>query len=54
MTAPHMIPAAPPALLDKLVDAGAFISQALGRPTQSRVAKALLAKRDSAAVCEAV
>ena len=40
--------------LDKLVDAGAFISQALGRPTQSRVAKALLAKRDSAAVCEAV
>jgi hydroxymethylglutaryl-CoA lyase len=40
--------------LDKLVDAGAFISQALGRTTQSRVAKALLAKRDSAAVCEAV
>jgi hydroxymethylglutaryl-CoA lyase len=40
--------------LDKLVDAGAFISQALGRPTQSRVAKALLAKRDSAAMCEAV
>lgn len=40
--------------LDKLVDAGAFISQALGRPTQSRVAKALLAKRDSAGVCEAV
>lgn len=40
--------------LDKLVDAGAFISQALGRPTQSRVAKALLAKRDNAAVCEAV
>ncbi|MEG0413497.1 MAG: hydroxymethylglutaryl-CoA lyase, partial [Comamonas sp.] len=40
--------------LDKLVDAGEFISQALGRPTQSRVAKALLAKRASAAVCEAV
>ena len=41
--------------LDKLVDAGEFISQALGRPTQSRVAKALLAKRASATtVCEAV
>lgn len=40
--------------LDKLVDAGEFISQALGRPTQSRVAKALLAKRTSAAVCETV
>lgn len=40
--------------LAKLVDAGEFISQALGRPTQSRVAKALLAKRASAAVCEAV
>ncbi len=40
--------------LDKLVDAGEFISKALGRPTQSRVAKALLAKRASAAVCEAV
>ncbi len=40
--------------LDKLIDAGEFISQALGRPTQSRVAKALLAKRASAAVCEAV
>ena len=41
--------------LDKLVDAGEFISQALGRPTQSRVAKALLAKRTSATtVCEAV
>jgi hydroxymethylglutaryl-CoA lyase len=31
--------------LDKLVDAGAWISEALGRPTQSRVARALLAKR---------
>ena len=40
--------------LDQLVDAGAFISQALGRPTQSRVAKAMLAKRANAAVCEAV
>lgn len=40
--------------LDQLVDTGAFISQALGRTTQSRVAKALLAKRASAAVCEAV
>lgn len=40
--------------LDKLIDAGGFISQALGRPTQSRVAKALMAKRASAAVCEAV
>lgn len=40
--------------LDKLIDAGDFISQALGRPTQSRVAKALMAKRASAAVCEAV
>lgn len=40
--------------LEQLVDTGAFISQALGRTTQSRVAKALLAKRASAAVCEAV
>lgn len=40
--------------LDKLVDAGEFISQALGRPTQSRVAKALLAKRASSTTCEAV
>jgi hydroxymethylglutaryl-CoA lyase len=31
--------------LDALVDAGAFISQALGRPTASRVARATLAKR---------
>ncbi|MFM2111356.1 MAG: hypothetical protein RLZZ271_16 [Pseudomonadota bacterium] len=31
--------------LDKLVDAGAFISDALGRPTGSRVGRALLAKR---------
>ena len=28
--------------LDKLIDAGQFISDHLGRPTQSRVAKALL------------
>ena len=39
--------------LDKLVDAGAFISDALGRPSQSRVARALLAKRASAPACEA-
>ena len=31
--------------LDKLIDAGAFISEALGRSTQSRVAKAVLSKR---------
>ena len=31
--------------LDKLIDAGQFISEYLGRPTQSRVAKALLTKR---------
>jgi hydroxymethylglutaryl-CoA lyase len=31
--------------LDQLVDAGAYISQALGRPTASRVARATLAKR---------
>ena len=31
--------------LDALVDAGAFISDALGRPTASRVARATLAKR---------
>lgn len=31
--------------LDKLIDAGQFISEHLGRPTQSRVAKALLIKR---------
>ena len=40
--------------LDQLVDTGAFISQALGRTTQSRVAKAILAKRANTAVCEAV
>ena len=40
--------------LDQLIDAGAFISEHLGRPTQSRVAKAVLAKRASSAVCEAV
>ena len=40
--------------LDLLVDTGVFISQALGRTTQSRVAKAILAKRANAAVCEAV
>src|SRR5574343_1916120 len=31
--------------LDRLVDAGAFISEQLGRPPVSRVARALLAKR---------
>ena len=31
--------------LDKLVDAGAFISKAIGKPNGSRVARALLAKR---------
>ena len=31
--------------LDKLIDAGQFISDHLGRPTQSRVAKALFTKR---------
>ena len=31
--------------LDKLVDAGAFISDVLGRPPVSRVARAMLAKR---------
>ena len=40
--------------LDQLVDTGAFISAALGRTTQSRVAKAILAKRANAVVCEAV
>jgi len=35
--------------LDKLVNAGAFISNALGRPTASRVARATLAKRERAA-----
>jgi hydroxymethylglutaryl-CoA lyase len=34
--------------LDKLIDAGQFISDALGRPTHSRAAKALVAKRLSA------
>ena len=38
--------------LDRLVDAGTFISQAIGKPNGSRVARALLAKRsDSTAVC---
>jgi hydroxymethylglutaryl-CoA lyase len=31
--------------LDKLVDAGAFVREALGKPNGSRVARALLAKR---------
>jgi hydroxymethylglutaryl-CoA lyase len=34
--------------LDALVDAGAFISQVLGRPPVSRAGKALLAKRERA------
>jgi hydroxymethylglutaryl-CoA lyase len=33
--------------LDKLIDAGQFISDALGRPSQSRVAKAALSKRNN-------
>jgi hydroxymethylglutaryl-CoA lyase len=40
--------------LDALVDAGAAISQVLGRPPVSRVARALLAKRVNAAVKAAV
>jgi hydroxymethylglutaryl-CoA lyase len=32
--------------LDALIDAGVYISSQLGRPTQSRVAKAMLAKRE--------
>jgi hydroxymethylglutaryl-CoA lyase len=39
--------------LDALVDAGAFISQRLGRPPASRVARALLAKRAAAAAVAA-
>jgi hydroxymethylglutaryl-CoA lyase len=35
--------------LDRLIDAGVFISDVLGRPTSSRVAKALLTKRASLA-----
>ncbi len=35
--------------LDALVDAGAFISEVLGRPPVSRAGKALLAKRERAA-----
>ena len=38
--------------LDRLVDTGVFISQALGRHTQSRVAKAILAKRTHVTTCE--
>lgn len=38
--------------LDKLVDAGAFISRAIGKPNGSRVARALLARRgEVSAVC---
>jgi hydroxymethylglutaryl-CoA lyase len=38
--------------LDGLVDAGAFISNVIGKPNGSRVARAMLAKRaDSTAVC---
>ncbi|MEG1771534.1 MAG: hydroxymethylglutaryl-CoA lyase [Comamonas sp.] len=39
--------------LDALIDAGQYISDFLGRPTQSRVAKALLAKREASA-CDVV
>jgi hydroxymethylglutaryl-CoA lyase len=35
--------------LEKLIDAGQYISEHLGRPTQSRVAKALMAKRAASA-----
>jgi hydroxymethylglutaryl-CoA lyase len=35
--------------LDKLVDAGAYISDVLGRANGSRVARAMLAKRAAAA-----
>jgi hydroxymethylglutaryl-CoA lyase len=34
--------------LDRLVDAGAFISGVIGRPPVSRVARALLARRGAA------
>jgi hydroxymethylglutaryl-CoA lyase len=34
--------------LNRLIDAGAFISQTLGRPSQSKVANASLAKRQTA------
>ena len=38
--------------LDKLVDAGDYISKAIGKANGSRVARALLAKRaDASAVC---
>jgi len=37
--------------LDKLVDAGAAVSQAIGKPTGSRVARALLARRGEAMAC---
>jgi len=33
--------------LDRLIDAGQFISDVLGRPTQSRAGKALFTKRGS-------
>jgi hydroxymethylglutaryl-CoA lyase len=35
--------------MDRLVDAGEFMSQALGRPTASRAARAWLARRQRAA-----
>jgi hydroxymethylglutaryl-CoA lyase len=34
--------------LDALIDAGVFIREALGQPTGSRVARALLSKRNVA------
>ncbi|MCD0420627.1 hydroxymethylglutaryl-CoA lyase [Rubrivivax sp. JA1024] len=37
--------------LDRLVDAGAYISGVVGRPTASRAARALLARRAAAASC---
>jgi hydroxymethylglutaryl-CoA lyase len=33
--------------LDKLIDAGQFISDVLGRPTQSRVARAAMSKKNN-------
>ena len=33
--------------LDKLVDAGEYICEELARPTQSKVSKAILAKRQT-------
>lgn len=37
--------------LDQVVEAGDFISKAIGRPNVSRAGKALLAKKQNAAAC---